>query len=78
VHTWREESAVAREKAEKERARWEKIREAQKAQHHADGTEEAQVSSATGLPHRSVGLGDARELVTVEISQASKKVCNNF
>jgi hypothetical protein len=38
VRAWRADSAAAREKAEKERARWEKIRESERFQGHAEGT----------------------------------------
>jgi hypothetical protein len=65
VQTWRTQSAVAREKAEKERERWEKIREDENAQRQAERT--------PGQGAASPSLADPRDLATSEHSRVFGK-----
>ncbi|KII89905.1 hypothetical protein PLICRDRAFT_174718 [Plicaturopsis crispa FD-325 SS-3] len=71
VHTWRAQSAEAREKAERERARWEAIRRAEGRPDH--GWESVgEGSMPTGIPPLpSPSPADARDLVSGESTRRS-------
>ena len=65
VQSWRAQSAEAREKAEKERAKWEEIRENEKVSGLSQLGEEVR----TGIPAhppKEPSVVDARDLVTGE------------
>lgn len=65
VQSWRAQSAEAREKAEKERAKWEELREKEKGSGSSQGGEEVR----TGIPApppKEPSPVDARDLVTGE------------
>jgi hypothetical protein len=65
---WRAKSAEAREKAEKERAKWEAIREKEREEKEKEhGWEDIHDDIPTGIPKRdSPSPADARDLVTGE------------
>ncbi|KAJ2917448.1 hypothetical protein MD484_g3016, partial [Candolleomyces efflorescens] len=66
VQAWREQSAEAREKAEKERARWEAIRAEDAAKRKAAGVIETPAEIPTGIPNihsRSASLTSPTQMV---------------
>jgi hypothetical protein len=71
VQAWREQSAEAREKAEKERARWEAIRAEDAAKRKAAGIIETPAEIPTGIPNthsRSASLTSPIQMVRLFIS----------